>query len=308
MEPERALVTGGTSFLGVELVKALVQKDSDVHLVIRPTSLVERLRGVNEPRMKFHIHDGSSAGLAEIVRSVTPDVVFHLAAMYRRSHELVDVEPLIRSNVLFGTQLLEAMTCTEIRRLVVAGTAFQHFGVDGYRPLNLYAATKQAFADVLAYYQDAHRVEAVILTLSDVYGSGDWRPKLIAALVAAQRSGEPFSLPEEDLAVDLVHVEDAVSAFLRAAELLIGKPEEVRGREYAVGSGAPMRLSEVAAVVEEVGGMPIEKAWGALSLPERRISVPWRGPFLPGWEARVSLREGVRRLLDGSGLEREDGG
>jgi nucleoside-diphosphate-sugar epimerase len=290
-----ALVTGATSYLGRELCRKLAAEGVAVHAVVRPGSDLSRLRDV---RPVLHVHDGETETMASLVAAAQPDVVFHLATLYVREHKPEQIAPLIASNILFGTQLLDAMRRAGARRIVAAGSAFQHFEHDGYRPLNLYAATKQAFEDVLAYYRDAAGIEAVTLVLYEVYGPGDWRKKFLAAVRDAQKSAGTLPLPAEDSVLDLVYVDDVVAAFLRAAALLESGASGVAGERFAV-SGARHRLSEVIAAFEAEGGKSIATGWGAYQSPERNIATPWRGPSLPGWQAKVDLREGVRRFLAG---------
>lgn len=294
--PSSVLVTGATSYLGLRVVERLLADGHPVTTVVRPSSQVERLDGLSDG-LTLRVHDGSTESMIEVVGAARPEAVVHLATRYVREHSPGDVEPLITSNVLFGAQLLDAMRHAGCRRLVWAGTYFQHFDTDGHRPLNLYAATKQAFSDFVAYYADAHAFEAVSLVLYEVYGPGDWRPKLIDAIHRAQRDGTPMPLPTADLAVDLVHVDDVVDAFTSALELLDIAPETVAGGEFSVSSGNPIPLSAVLDVFEELGENSIERAWGEYESPGRSIATPWEGPPLPGWAPRVTLREGLERYL-----------
>jgi dTDP-4-dehydrorhamnose 3,5-epimerase len=273
------LLTGATSYLGVSLVDHLQRSGSTVTAVVRPTSPIERFDGL-ERAPTVRVHDGTTSSLVDIVEDVAPGVVVHLATLYRREHTVEDVEGLIVTNVLLGAQLLEAMRRSGHRRLVGAATYFQHYDTDGFRPLNLYAATKQAFEDVLAYYVDAHAFEAITLVLYDVYGPGDWRPKLMDAIRNAQQTGEPLALPERDVEMDLVYVADAVAAIARAVTML--DAASVAGAErYAVGSGRRCRLSELISLFEEVAGRPVPHEWGRYPTPERAIATPWVGTTSP---------------------------
>ena len=68
------------------------------------------------------------------------------------------------SNITFGTQLVEAMVANGCYQFVNTGTSWQHYENDEYNPVNLYAATKQAFEDILRYYVETSALRVITLT------------------------------------------------------------------------------------------------------------------------------------------------
>src|SRR5438105_4076420 len=153
-----AVVTGATGYIGSHLVKHLLADGWRVAALVRRSS---DCRGLQElgGELSLLIHDGTTEQLRELLASAAPDVVFHLAAYYRAEHQAVDVLPLLASNVVFSTQLAEAMASCGVKRLVNTATAWQHYEHADYNPVNLYAATKQAFETVLQFYVEAHSFE-----------------------------------------------------------------------------------------------------------------------------------------------------
>jgi nucleoside-diphosphate-sugar epimerase len=287
----RAVVSGISGHLGHELARLLAAKGVEVHGLTRQDLKANPQLPVS---VRLHRVDGKTEALAGVLADARPDVVFHLASLYRREHQSSDVVPLFESNVVFGARLLDAMRVAGCTRVVAASTFFQHFETDGYRPLNLYAATKQAFEDVMVYYVDAFDFSAISLLLYEIYSEADTRPKLMQAVAKAWREGTPLSLPPDDFWMDFVHVEDVAAAFLRAAFLV----EEGRGmHRYSVCSGKDVTPVELSALFERIGSRRVTINRGAFPQPARSMPRPWRGPVVPGWEPRVSLEEGVSRIL-----------
>jgi nucleoside-diphosphate-sugar epimerase len=292
--PHTALVTGATGFVGAHLVRRLAAAGWDVHALVRPRSDLGRL---GPSVAHTHTHDGTTEGLIGIVGAARPGIVIHLASLFLAQHTPADVARLVASNVLFGTQLAEAMARHGVTRLLNTGTAWQHFENRDYSPVNLYAATKQAFDAVLQYYVEAHGLRAVTLELYDTYGPDDPRPKLLTLLRQTASGQRLLAMSPGEQLLDLVHIDDVTEAYWLAAECLLA--DRVEGHErYAVSSGAPRPLRDVVAVFEEAAGVSVPIRWGGRPYRPREVMRPWdRGRPVPGWRPRVGLLDGFRQAL-----------
>lgn len=289
----RALITGAAGFIGGGLVRRLLADGWEVHALLGRTCRREALADL-APRVTVHDHDGSMDCMRTILQRARPDLTFHLASLFLSDHRLEDVDALVTSNILLSTQLVEAMVATGARRLVNTGTSWQHFGTTAYRPVNLYAATKQAFEDLLAYYQDARGLSGITLKLFDTYGPGDPRPKLVQILLGAARNGRPLELSPGEQTLDLVHVDDVAAAFALAGSRLLAAPAPLR-EAYLV-SGDRLTVRELVARIEAAVGRPILAAWGGRPYRAREVMTPLEpsGPELPGWAPAQDLDAGLR--------------
>ena len=288
---KRALVTAGTGFLASHLVQLLCVEGWEVHVVARTVAHAPKQAGVIT-----HTWRGTTHDMIHAVRASRPHVVFHIAGLILAQHTPDQVATLVEANVLLGTQLLEAMASEGVSRFVNAGTSTQYFHSDTYRPASLYAATKQAFEDILAYYVDAAGVRAITLALFNSYGPGERGGKLLSLLLHCLRTGETLSLSPGEQLLDLVHATDVARALLRAAELL-EEPAQPASSLYTVSGGERVSLRELVAMLEQAAGRKLSIAWGGRPYREREVMRPWAGKPLPGWTARVHLAEGLRELL-----------
>jgi len=291
----RALVTGASGFIGSHLLRHLTESGWETAVLLRPAA-AEAFAARQAPCAIYPI-TGQTADVVRAVAEFQPEVVFHLASLFLGSHTSAQLEPLISANILFGAQLLEAMHLAGVRRLVNAGTLWQNYDSATYRPANLYAAAKQAFEDILAYYADAAQVRAITLRLCDSYGPGDRRRKLIPLLLENLRSGELLAMSPGEQVVDLAHVDDICRAFLHAAAILGGPDRDPAPAVYAISGGERRTVCEVAATLEEVAGARLSVQFGALPYREREVMSPWTGPALPGWRPQITLHDGLRDLL-----------
>ncbi|MDF1527108.1 MAG: NAD(P)-dependent oxidoreductase [bacterium] len=146
-----ALLTGATGYVGSNLAGRLVADEWSVHAVARENSDLTHLSSI-EHAVTVHRHDGSTEGMVRIFRDAEPEVVFHLAALATSGqHGQADAVPLLTSNVVFPTQVLEGVAAAGTKWIVNTGTFSQHYGDSDYDPTNLYASTKQAFESILFY-------------------------------------------------------------------------------------------------------------------------------------------------------------
>jgi len=287
-----ALITGATGFVGSHLARRLVQVGWRVHMVSRAESRTPEAEEF--AHVTNHIYDGGTESMMSCVVQAKPDVVFHLASLFLSQHATEDINALIQSNVLFGSQLLEAMKVNEVTNLVNTGTSWQHYSNEDYNPVCLYAATKQAFEAILEYYVQACGIKAITLKLFDTYGPDDLRPKLFHLLAAAATSGETLDMSGGKQLIDLVHIDDVTEAYLIAAKRLI----ECRAQQhesYAVSSGNPIPLRDLVQLYTEVTGSAIHVNWGARPYRFREVMKTWTGGgSIEGWQPKLALADGMK--------------
>lgn len=295
---QTVLVTGATGFIGSHLASRLVRDGSVVHLMVKAQSDMLPIRDI-AGNVTIHEHDGSTDQMYDIVSKVRPALVFHLASLFLAQHQPADISGLIGSNVLFATQLVDAMTACGVNCLVNTGTSWQHFENRPYSPVNLYAATKQAFEAILQYYAEATPLRAVTLKLYDTYGPNDPRPKLFTLLRKVAEEQMSLAMSPGDQLIDLVYIDDVIDAFVLAGErLLAGKGSQLEC--FAVSSGAPVKLKELVEIYSRVVKKELPIGWGERPYRNREVMVPWcDGKPLPGWEPRVRLEQGIAMMESG---------
>lgn len=290
----RALVTGATGFIGAALTRRLLADGWEVHVLLRASSSADGL----PPQARVHRHDGGTLQLIDLMRAAAPQAVFHLASLFLAAHQPEDVERLISANLLFSTQLVEAMSACGVRQLVNTGTSWEHYQDQAYNPVCLYAATKAAFTALLRYYVEARALRVVTLKLFDTYGAGDPRPKALNLLKRVANEGVSLGMSPGEQLVDLVYIDDVLDAFMLAYEQMATQPAAME--EYGVSSGAPLPLKELAALYARVSGKPLAIEWGGRPYREREVMLPWhsyRG--VPGWRPKVGLAQGLALFHQG---------
>ena len=289
-----AFITGATGFIGNHLAERLLRDRWHVHLLTRKESNIKRLGNLHG-LLKVHEHNGTTQRAIEIMHQAKPDFVFHLASETMVDHKPEDLSRLIESNITLGAQLLEAMAKTGVRYFINTGTFWQHYHREDYNPVDLYAATKQAFEEILRYYTECKSLCAITLKLFDVYGPNDHREKLFTVFKKISKTDKVLLMSPGEQVLDLVYIDDVVEAYLRAAKLLASNQNRAANQSYVVNSSRQVTLKKVAAIYEKVAGEKLNIRWGGRPYRAREIMLPWRGKRLPGWKPTVNLETGIRR-------------
>jgi len=287
-----ALVTGASGFVGACLVRYLLQNGWRVHLLLREQSHVEAF-SASEGQLTVHRCDGSYDSIERIVKASTPDVVYHLASLFLAQHQTGDIERLTESNLLFPTQLLEAMHKCGVRNLINTGTSWQNYESNDYKPVNLYAASKEAFEKLALFYIDAYGIKMTTLRLFDTYGPGDKRKKLFYLLRETARSGTVLNMSPGEQIINAVYGNDVAAAFLLAGEELLAS-DAAAHRVYGVSSEKLLSLRELVAIYSEVTQHAVNVNWGALPYRPREVMAPCTNyASVPGWQQQTSLVDGI---------------
>jgi dihydroflavonol-4-reductase len=108
----KAFVTGATGFLGSHVARALAEQGAELRVLVRPTSDLRNIEGLNADRVVGDLRAPSSIDKA----LCGCDVVFHVAADYRLW--VRNPAEMYRSNVEGTRSLLDAARKRGVRRVV----------------------------------------------------------------------------------------------------------------------------------------------------------------------------------------------
>ena len=261
----KILVTGASGFIGTRFCELFPGR-------------------VHKLRRSYNLDD-----IVSRMKEVNPDCIVHLAGKFVKNHVPEEVDELIESNIRFGARLLEAMNICGVRRIVTAGTYWQHYNMHNYSAVNLYAATKQAFEDILNYYCEAKGFSGTVLVLHDTYGPGDTRQKLF------QKLGNMTSIiiPEQDRYIDFVYVDDVCEAISAAVEETRGNSGK---RRYVVSTRKPVTLPEAVQTWCDATGLKVEiTRRGNLG---REMEYPVDGEWIANWKPKYTLQEGLKKTYE----------
>lgn len=281
----KILLTGSTGYIG-KMFLSKYSENFDISTLSRNSDSCP----------KNHKYDGSFASVLNAIEKSKPDIIIHFASLFIVEHKSENIGELIDSNVLLGTQIVEAMRALGINKMINIGTSWQNYESDTYRPVNLYAATKEAFQKIIDFYVDAFSLRVLTLKFPDTYGPKDNRPKIMNYIVQYSKSGETLGATPGNQQLDFVYIDDVLEAISHSIKLL----EKMEGHSvYSLTSNNPQTLREIVEVFNTVSDKKIKVDWGKREYRNREVmTVRIPKNILPGWSAKTGLKDGIKKIIE----------
>lgn len=299
----RFLITGVSGFVGTTLARHLLAAG---HEVFGTTRHADTVRKFSQPLDADHVFVATlddAARIAEVVRTVQPDGLFHLAGFTNPAASFNDAEAAYAANLhgslhVFAAALALRSPC----RVVWVGSSAVYGHVEPnetpvtetnpFRPLSPYAVSKAA-ADLAAYQWSRTRALDVVRMRpfnhtgpgqAPLYVCSDFARQLIAVECGQQPA--QVEVGNLDVTRDFSDVRDIVRAYALARE------RGTAGEAYNVCSGVPRTAREILDTLIRLSGVAVR----IVVRPERQRRVDI--PLLVGCPAKLSEATGWAPLID----------
>jgi nucleoside-diphosphate-sugar epimerase len=306
----KVLVTGGSGFIGSNLVRALIERGDEVR-VLDNFSTGNR---ANLAGLEVDIVEGELRSYERVHNATRGvEVVYHLGALGSVPRSVQD--PLTSSavNVEGTLNVLLAARDEGIRRVVFSSSSSVYgsgavLPVDetmASDPISPYGVAKLAAERYCVSFSRVYdSFESVVLRYFNVFGPRQSPFSQYAAMVplfiTAIAHGKPVTIfGDGEQSRDFTYVENVVDATLRASEA-----EGASGRIFNIAAGSPASVNAVADAIGRILDKPVER----LEAPPRPgdIRDSWAdvseaGRVL-GYRPSIDLEEGLRRTIESLGV------
>jgi len=309
-DDSRILVTGGAGLVGSHLVDLLATERAAEIVVLdnfvrgRRANLTSALATGKVTVVEGDIRD--RALLADAMDGV--GLVFHQAAI--RITQCAE-EPRHALEVLVdGTfNVLEAAVEAGAKKIVAAssvsvyGMADEFPTSERHHPYNdrtFYGAAKAFNEGMLRSFREMYGLDYVALRYFNVYGPrmdvhGAYTEVLVRWMERIESGKPPMIHGDGEQSMDFVFVEDVARANVLTAKA------DITDEVFNIGTGTETSLNELAHTLLRVMGSDLKPEYGSerkVSPIRRRLADTRKAKELLGFEAQVSLEDGLHRLVD----------
>jgi dihydroflavonol-4-reductase len=305
----KVFVTGGTGFIGGEVVRQLRARGDEVVCLVRTP---EKGKAVADLGCRLVSGDlGDATALREGMEGC--DAVIHAAAMYEVGIPAKQHPQMWEANVAGTERTMEAALEAKVSRIVYVSTvgAFgnthkevvdESYEHPGKEFTSYYEQTKLEAHKVVKRMIAEQDLPAIIVQPGGVYGPGD--TSQVADLLEQFLAGRLPLMPFPELGICLTHVEDIAGGILLALD------KGGLGETYVI-SGPATTMREAIETVAEASGRKAPKR--ALPVPLMKAMIPI-GPLVgrlmgqpPNLRELISSGDGVTFWASYAKAERELG-
>jgi len=297
----RALITGGSGFIGSHLADLLVKSGYEVIVVDNLSngrlSNIQHL--LNMDFFMFYELDITNLdAIKPIFKGV--DWVFHLAGMADIVPSIENPKEYYDCNVTGTFNVLESSRAAKVKKIVYAASSSSYGVPDSYptaetadiRPQYPYALTKYMGEELVMHWSQTYNIPAIALRLFNVYGPRSRTTGAYGAVFGVFLSqkihNKPFTVVGDGTQTrDFTYVTDVAKAFLKAAE--------VAAAGVALNVGSDNHYS-VNRLTELLGGevVHVPKRPGE---PDCTYADTAQIHEVLEWKAEVSFEDGVAEML-----------
>lgn len=303
---KNALVTGGTGFIGANLVRRLLNDGYEAHCLVRSHDVSWRLKDVAKD-IHFHmadVRDGDK--VKDAVQAVQPLRIFHLATAGIYGGKSGSDEDLFQTNVLGLVHLLNAAKEIPYESFINTGSSSE-YGIaqkpmqeDGScKPANIYGVSKLAATHYASLHAKQFQKPVITLRLFSPYGPFDDPQRFVPYAITRSLQNQELRLGSPESVRDYIYVEDVIDAYMAA----VGRISAIGGEVFNIGSGQEISVGEATERIRETCKAEAPLHWGMGSAGRPWESPRWQADIakakeMLGWEPKTSFSEGLDKTIE----------
>jgi NAD dependent epimerase/dehydratase len=304
------LVTGAGGFIGRHLTEHLVTAGARVRAFVRYNSRADSgLLKQLAPKIldQIEVVAGDLRDQHAVSQAVAGSAcVFHLGALIAIPYSYQHPREVAETNLIGTLNILQACREHPVQRLVhissseVYGTA-RSVPIDESHPLQAqspYSASKIGADKLAESFYCSYGLPVVTIRPFNTYGPWQSTRAVIPTIITQALSQDVICLGNLDARRDFTYVTDTVNGMMKGGEVA-----GIEGQVMNLGTGVDITIGELARIIIEQIGRPIEVVVDPNRLRpnksevRRLLSDYGKAQERLGWQPQVSFEQGLRQTI-----------
>ena len=242
------LITGGTGFIGAEVVRMLLARGEQRPVVFHVSGNTQRLDDVADQVELVRGDLANFSHILDVVKKVQPSVIYHLGAMLSVPSD-ADPAAAIHANAMGTFHVLEAARLFGVPQ-VLFSSSISTYGLDFegeviddttiQRPLLFYGATKVFGEHMGLFYKRKYGLDFRCVRYPSIVGPGVKTPGVVqytSWVIEECARGKPFTIwVPPDTRCPVLYLKDAARAIVELGQAPLANIKSVN---YLLGGIEP---------------------------------------------------------------------
>jgi nucleoside-diphosphate-sugar epimerase len=298
------LITGGTGFVGANLIHRLVNEGHRPTVFIRKESNLWRLKNIASKITCVETDLLNSKLLSKQVKKIKPTHIFHLAVYGAQQGVQKDTIQTYTQNILSSVNLMEVCCKHGFQQYVNIGSSSE-YGLkktamkeaDMLQPINHYGATKAAISLAASVFSGTYKLPISTLRLFSPYGYWEDRRRFIPTLILDAINGKCAELSRPSYVRDFIFIDDVIDALIH---FLTAKKHY--NEVFNVGSGKQYTLQQVVDEVKLLSKNKLKVTWNNKKSNQME-PLFWKANIsktkkILKWKPTTSLKQGLQKTYE----------